>query len=47
MHFEAPGTVPADLNRLMSISDDVLRHTIVKQEEVAAPAEVAAVAVEA
>ena len=47
MHFEAPGTVPAELNRLMRISDDVLRHTIVKQEEVAAPAEVAAVAVEA
>lgn len=39
MNFEAPGTVPAELNRLMRISDDVLRHTIVKQEEVSAPAE--------
>jgi small subunit ribosomal protein S6 len=43
MNFEAPGTVPAELNRLMRISDDVLRHTIVKQEEVSAPAEAAPV----
>ncbi len=38
MNFEAPGDVPAELNRLMRISDDVIRHTIVKQEEVSAPA---------
>lgn len=44
MNFEAPGTVPAELNRLMRISDDILRHTIVKQEEVAAPAEAVAAA---
>ncbi len=35
MHFEAPTTVPAELNRLMRISDDVIRHTILVREEVA------------
>lgn len=32
MLFDAEGDVPAELNRLMRISDDVLRHTIIKQE---------------
>jgi small subunit ribosomal protein S6 len=32
MLFNAEGDVPAELNRLMRISDDVLRHTIIKQE---------------
>jgi len=33
MHFEAPAEVPAELNRLMRISDDVIRHRIYKQED--------------
>ena len=32
MLFEAPGDVPAELNRLLNISDDILRHQLVKQE---------------
>lgn len=32
MNFQAEGDVPAELNRLLRISDDVVRHTIVKQE---------------
>jgi small subunit ribosomal protein S6 len=32
MHFEAPAEVPAELNRLLRISDDVIRHRIYKQE---------------
>lgn len=39
MHFEAPGTVPAELNRLMRINDQVIRHTILSRSEAAeAPA---------
>lgn len=30
MHFEALGPVPAELSRLMRISDDVIRHRIYK-----------------
>jgi small subunit ribosomal protein S6 len=33
MHFEAEAQVPQELNRLMRISDDVIRHRIFKQEE--------------
>jgi small subunit ribosomal protein S6 len=32
MHFEAPAPVPAELNRLMGISDDVIRHRIYIRE---------------
>ncbi|MBI1331377.1 MAG: 30S ribosomal protein S6 [Armatimonadetes bacterium] len=32
MNFSAPGDVPAELSRLLRISDDVIRHTIVKEE---------------
>lgn len=32
MHFEAPSPVPAELNRLMNISDDVIRHRIFVRE---------------
>ncbi len=32
MNFEAGATIPAELDRLMRISDDVIRHTIVKNE---------------
>src|SRR4051812_5673301 len=32
MLFEAAGDVPAELNRLLNISDDIIRHQIVKQE---------------
>jgi len=38
MNFEADPQVPAELNRLMRISDDVVRHRIFKIEE-QAPAE--------
>ncbi len=38
MHFEADAKVPTELNRLMRISDDVVRHRIFKIE-VQAPAE--------
>ncbi|MCU0315965.1 MAG: 30S ribosomal protein S6 [Fimbriimonadaceae bacterium] len=34
MHFEAPSQVPAELNRLMRINDQVIRHTILLREEV-------------
>lgn len=30
MNFEAAADVPAELNRLMRISDDVIRHTLLK-----------------
>jgi len=33
MHFESPAAVPAELNRLMRISDDVVRHRIYSREE--------------
>lgn len=32
MNFTAPGDVPAELNRLLRISDDIIRHQIVKEE---------------
>ncbi|HLO98177.1 MAG TPA: 30S ribosomal protein S6 [Fimbriimonas sp.] len=32
MNFEAEGDVPAELSRLLRISDDIIRHQIVKQE---------------
>ncbi|MEI8282047.1 MAG: 30S ribosomal protein S6 [Armatimonadota bacterium] len=32
MHFESEGDVPAELNRLMRISDDVVRHMITSKE---------------
>lgn len=40
MNFSAAGDVPAELSRLMRISDDVIRHELVRQDEVgeAAPA---------
>lgn len=33
MDFEAAAEIPAELNRLMRISDDVIRHRIYKQED--------------
>ncbi len=33
MNFEAGADIPAELNRLMRISDDVIRHRIYKIEE--------------
>ncbi len=33
MNFEAGPKVPSELNRLFGISDDVVRHTILKIEE--------------
>jgi small subunit ribosomal protein S6 len=33
MNFEADAKVPAELNRLMRISDDVIRHRIYLREE--------------
>lgn len=33
MNFEAGPKVPAELNRLLGISEDVFRHTILKLEE--------------
>ncbi|MBX3111320.1 MAG: 30S ribosomal protein S6 [Fimbriimonadaceae bacterium] len=43
MHFEAPGNVPAELNRLMRINDQVIRHTILTRgPETETPAEVKA-----
>jgi small subunit ribosomal protein S6 len=33
MNFSAPSAVPAELNRLMRISDDVIRHRIFSSEE--------------
>jgi len=38
MNFEAGAAVPAELNRLMRISDDIIRHRIFKLED-RAPAE--------
>ncbi len=32
MHFEAEAKVPAELNRLMRISDDIIRHRVYKNE---------------
>ena len=47
MNFESGPNVPAELNRLMRISDDILRHTIVKDDgreaNVIEPVETAAV----
>jgi small subunit ribosomal protein S6 len=34
MNFEAPADLPAELNRLMRISDDVIRHRIYLREDV-------------
>lgn len=39
MSFSAPAPVPAELNRLMRISDDVLRQMILVQEKPEAAAE--------
>jgi small subunit ribosomal protein S6 len=39
MNFEAPATAPAELNRLMRISDDVIRHTILLDEGSKVPAD--------
>lgn len=33
MHFEAGAAVPAELGRLMRISDDIIRHRIYKLED--------------
>lgn len=33
MNFEAPADAPKELNRLMQISDDVIRHRIYKLED--------------
>jgi len=33
MNFEAPANLPAELGRLMRISDDVVRHRIYKIED--------------
>jgi len=33
MNFEAGATVPAELSRLMGISDDVIRHRIYKLDD--------------
>ncbi len=33
MNFEAPAAAPAELNRLLGISDDVIRHRIYLREE--------------
>lgn len=33
MHFESPSEVPAELNRLMNNSDDVIRHRIFTRED--------------
>lgn len=33
MNFEAPASLPKELNRLMQISDDVIRHRIYSTEE--------------
>jgi small subunit ribosomal protein S6 len=33
MHFEAPAALPKELNRLMQISDDIIRHRIYSIEE--------------
>jgi small subunit ribosomal protein S6 len=33
MNFEAPAALPAELSRLMRISDNVIRHRIYKIEE--------------
>lgn len=34
MHFEAPATAPLELNRLMGINDDVIRHRLYVREEI-------------
>jgi small subunit ribosomal protein S6 len=34
MNFEAGPKIPAELNRLLGISEDVIRHTILKLEDV-------------
>ena len=39
MNFTAPAAVPAELNRLMKISDDVIRQMILIQEKPKAAAE--------
>jgi small subunit ribosomal protein S6 len=36
MHFSGPSSVPAELNRLMNISDDIIRHRIYIRENVTA-----------
>lgn len=33
MNFEADAAIPKELNRLMQISDDIIRHRIYKLEE--------------
>ena len=47
MFFEAPPKVPAELNRLLGISDDIVRHRIYLRERIeesAAPTETPAAA---
>lgn len=39
MEFDGPTSVPAELNRLMNNSDDVIRHRIYLREEAATAAE--------
>ena len=34
MNFDAPADLPSELNRLMRISDDVIRHRIYLREDV-------------
>jgi small subunit ribosomal protein S6 len=34
MHFDAPADLPTELNRLMRINDDVIRHRIYLREDV-------------
>ena len=46
MNFTAPAAVPAELNRLMKISDDVLRQMILIQEKPKAAAEATETAAE-
>lgn len=37
MHFDSPANTPAELSRLLGISDDVIRHRIYLREEAPAP----------
>lgn len=36
MNFDGPSAIPAELNRLMNISDDVIRHRIFTREDIPA-----------
>jgi ribosomal protein S6 len=46
MNFEAPADVPAELGRLMRISDDVIRHRVYLQTAPMVKPEEAVVAAE-